>query len=125
MFFISIFTYYFIDYYYQIDKLERNKIISLLEDDFKDVKTINYDLGIFTEKSQNGLHYIWLLPDRLFNLFSNAAYLSAQSSTCASRFFFSISVVLLIIYLKIRMLLNSSNCAVKRNLNGAVASTNI
>ncbi len=71
MFAISIFTYYFIDYYYQIDKLERNKIISLLEDDFKDVNTINYDLGIFTEKSQNGLHYIWLLPDRFFNLFSS------------------------------------------------------
>jgi len=70
MLFISSFTYYFVDYYYQVDKLERNKIINLLEDDFKDVNIINYDLGIFSEKSQNGLHYIWSMPNKKFNLFS-------------------------------------------------------
>ena len=66
----SIFTYYYVDYYYQIDKLERNKLINLIEDDFKNIKIVNYDLGIFTEKSQNGLHYIWSLPNREFNLFT-------------------------------------------------------
>jgi len=66
---ISLFTYYYVDYYYQTDKQERNKIIKYLENEFSDIDTINYDLSIYNEKSQNGLHYIWMMPEKHFNFF--------------------------------------------------------
>jgi hypothetical protein len=80
----SLFTYYYVNYYYQIDKQERNKILRYLHNEFPDIKQVNYDLSIYTEKSQNGLNDIWLLPNIKFNFFMPIRNAKLNNLTIAS-----------------------------------------
>lgn len=69
----TAFTYIYVNYYHQVEKAQRNKLIGFIHDYFPEQDSISYDKKIFTETSQNGLSYVWLMPDKNFNFFTSSS----------------------------------------------------
>lgn len=67
----TIFTYIYVDYYHQVEKIYRNKLVNYLNEIFPDQIKISYDKKIFKENSQNGLSYLWLMPKRMISFFDS------------------------------------------------------
>lgn len=67
----SAFTYIYVNYYHQIEKKQRNVLVNYIQEYFPENQKISYDRKIFSEKSQNGLSYVWLMPSRKFDFFSS------------------------------------------------------
>jgi hypothetical protein len=72
----TAFTYIYVDYYHQVEKVQRNKLIGFIDENFPQNDTISYDTKIFTETSQNGLSYVWLMNKRDFDFFNSSNRLS-------------------------------------------------
>lgn len=69
----TAFTYIYVNYYHQVEKVQRNKLIGFINEHFASSDTISYDRRIFTESSQNGLSYVWLMPEKRFKFFTSAS----------------------------------------------------
>ncbi|MBX3043399.1 MAG: hypothetical protein KIT33_05450 [Candidatus Kapabacteria bacterium] len=67
----TTFTYIYVNYYHQAEKKQRNKLIGFVNEHFPDIDSLSYDRRIFTEASQNGLSYVWLMPLKRFNFFTS------------------------------------------------------
>lgn len=65
------FTYIYVDYYHQVEKAQRNKLIEFINDNFPNDKLISYDKKVFSELSQNGLSYVWLMNNHKFDFFNS------------------------------------------------------
>lgn len=68
----TAFTYIYVNYYHQVEKKQRNKLVKYINENFPDETWISYDRKIFTETSQNGLSYLWLMPKFDFNFFGTS-----------------------------------------------------
>ncbi|MFA7626060.1 MAG: hypothetical protein WCZ17_03355 [Candidatus Kapaibacterium sp.] len=83
----TAFTYIYVDYYHQVEKVQRNKLMGFINENFPELDSISYDRRIFTETSQNGLSYVWLMPDKRFTFFTSKSSKPASDFVIAGSSF--------------------------------------
>lgn len=79
----TTFTYIYVDYYHQVEKYQRNKLVGFIKEYFPQIDTLSYDKTIFTETSQNGLSYVWLMPEKHFSFFKSSSNKAKQDLVIA------------------------------------------